>query len=142
MKFTLILLTSLLSSSLYAEDIYRWINDKGVTQYSYEMPNNVSTNKILKMDIDKQTQFVKSGKSIDELTKSKQEIELDRIVKKNCKIAQNNIKVLTSFSNVKQQNNEGELIDVNYNDRDKQLSLARKQTALFCSTEFNLAKNG
>ena len=141
MKIKLFLIASILTSPLYAEDIYRWTDNEGITHYSYERPDNIPESKIITMDIEKQTQFVKSGLSIDELTKSAQEIELDRIIKKNCKIAKNNIKVLTSVDNVKQMNNKGELEDISYNDRNKQLSLARKQAALFCNVEYDLEKN-
>jgi len=132
MKFLIFILLVLTSSALQAMDIYRWVDSKGVTHYSYKMPENVAANKVKKMNMSKQSTFIESGTINSSLTKSQQELELDRITKKNCDIARKNMKILTAFNDIKQKDADGKLQTLSKADKTKQLSLAKKQAALFC----------
>jgi len=132
MKLLMFILVLLTAVNLQAMDIYHWVDSKGVTHYSYKLPDNVAHHKVKKMNMRKQSQFVEGGTINSALSQSEQELELDRITKKNCNIARKNIKILTAFKDIKQKNAAGELQTLSKSDKEKQLSLAKKQAALFC----------
>ena len=133
MKYILLTILAFSALSSSAKDVYRWTDEKGVIHYSYKAPDNVESSKVQKMDMNKQSQFVNSSVSKTEKHHSKQELELDRITKKNCDIAKKNIQILSAFSNIQQTNSEGKLQTLSDDDKSKQLSLAKKQAALFCN---------
>jgi len=132
MKLSIFILTLLVISHVQAKDIYRWTDSKGVTHYSFKAPDNVAPNKVKKMNMSKQSKFVEGGTINPALNQSEQEQELDRITKKNCDIARKNIKILTAFSDIQQKDANGKLQTLSKSDKTKQLSLAKKQAALFC----------
>lgn len=118
-----------------AKDIYRWTDNNGVTHYSYKAPSNVPANKVKKIDMAKQGQYVQDSKSKTDKNLSKQEQELDRIAKKNCDIATKNIQILTTFNNIQQKDADGNLKTLTKEDKAQQLSLAKKQAEMFCKKE-------
>lgn len=118
-----------------AKDIYRWTDDKGVIHYSYKAPDNIAADKIKKMDMNKQGRYVNSSIDKSKTNQSQQELELERIAKKNCDIAKKNIQILTSFDNIQQKDSNGKLQTLTNEDKSQQLSLAKKQAAMFCKEE-------
>ncbi|OIQ45713.1 MAG: hypothetical protein BM565_12680 [Gammaproteobacteria bacterium MedPE] len=133
MKF--LLLSLLIAFSANATDIYRWTDSKGVTHYSYKEPSNVPANKVKKIDMTKQGRYVTESKNKSDEKLSEQELELDRIAKKNCDIAQKNIQILTTFNNIQQKDANGKLQTLTKDDKTQQLSLAKKQAAMFCKSD-------
>ena len=133
MKF--LLLSLLIAFSANATDIYRWTDSNGVTHYSYKEPSNVPANKVKKIDMAKQGRYVTESKNKSDKELSEQELELDRIAKKNCDIAQKNIQILTTFDNIQQKDANGKLQTLTKEDKSQQLSLAKKQAAMFCKTD-------
>ncbi len=135
MKFLLMSLSLFLAFNVYATDIYRWTDSNGVTHYSYKEPSNIPANKVKKIDMTKQGQYVTDSKNKSDKELSEQVLELDRIAKKNCDIAKKNIQILTTFNNIQQKNASGKLQTLTKEDKAKQLSLAKKQAAMFCKTD-------
>lgn len=132
MKYFILILLTLLTYQIYAQDIYRWTDNKGITHYSYKAPTHVDVSKVKKMNMSKQSSFIKSGTINKALNKNEQELELDRITKKNCDIAQRNIKILNAFNDIKLKDSDGKLNVLSKDKKSKQLSLANKQATLFC----------
>lgn len=130
MKYLLFHLLILVAMNVSAQDIFRWTDSNGVIHYSYKAPENIAAHKVKKIDMNKKSQFVNSSASKE--TKSTQEQELDRIAKKNCGIAKKNIKILSTFDKIQQKDSTGQLQELTKEDKSKQLSLAKKQAALFC----------
>ncbi|MGB0833638.1 MAG: DUF4124 domain-containing protein [Psychrobium sp.] len=135
MKFFVATLLLGCAFTAQAKDIYRWTDSNGVTHYSYKAPNNVPANKVKKIDMARQGQYVQDSKSKTDKNLSKQEQELDRIAKKNCDIATKNIQVLTTFNNIQQKDADGNLRTLTKEDKAQQLSLARKQAEMFCKKQ-------
>lgn len=135
MKFILSSFSLFLALNVYATDIYRWTDSNGVTHYSYKEPINVPANKVKKIDMAKQGRYVTESKNKSDKELGAQELELDRIAKKNCDIAQKNIQILTAFDNIQQKDANGKLQTLTKENKSQQLSLAKKQAAMFCKTE-------
>ncbi len=115
-----------------AEKIYRWTNSNGVVNYSHVKPtdSNVKFEEITMRNSDSFQAADKLGKQ----TKGKGNAlsEFDKIAQENCEIAKQNVKVLSAFKNITQQDKDGNTVKLSADDRNEQLALANKQVAVFC----------
>ena len=117
-----------------ANDIYSWVDDKGVTHYSYKAPENAENKNVTKMV----TQQKDSFKSVDQIAKeqgktpSQQQVELEQIAKKNCDIASHNLQILTAFGDITQKDKDGNLVTLSEVEKIQQQELAKKQADIYC----------
>lgn len=115
-----------------SEKVYRWIDSKGVAHYSHLKPSDKSIKyeeiKVRSRD---------SYQSAKDVAKKAEEqgsplSKFDEVARKNCDIAKQNVKVLTAFKNITQQDDKGETVKLSDEQRKEQLALANKQVDLFC----------
>ncbi len=144
-RFAAIFITAVIStiSAASTAEVHKWVDENGITHYS-EFAPPVQERQVEKVKIDK------TPKSADEnynklIEKTSKQAELDeeekrlnkmdeleqkeyKILKKNCKLAEQNIKVLKDKSNRKFKDSEGNVTF--YDDKTREEKVKKAQDYL------------
>lgn len=134
MKYNLLWAALLFSSVLPAQEIYSWVDKNGVTKFSDQMPQNISADKVKKLNINQNTSY----KTVKQLAKdqgksvSQQQRDLEALSQKTCLSANKNLQILTAFDTVTQLDKDGKEQVLTVKEKDHQISLVKKQIEIFC----------
>jgi len=134
-KVTFTAVLWLLAFTVAAGDkIYRWVDDRGVTHFSHVKPTDSNITNVEELVLHNSNSY-KPAKTI--VKPQSPSTEFDKVAKRNCAIAQKNLKILSAFKNITQQDENGEVTKLSASDRQEQLTLASKQIELFCKEPVN-----
>lgn len=125
---------AMITASVSAQDIYRWIDKDGIVKYSDKIPAHIKMEDVTKVKTTPDSSF-KSVKQIAKeqgKTPSQQQQELEQISKGNCDVAIQNLKLLTAFKDVRLQDENGVEVVLTEEEKAEQVSLVKKQMAIYC----------
>jgi len=114
--------------------MYRWVDADGLTHFSQLKPTDSSIGNIEEIALPNSKSY-KQNKELqqEKLARGDLLTQFADVAKENCQIATQNLKILTAFKNITQENAQGEAVKLSHNDRDEQLALTNKQIELFCT---------
>lgn len=136
----------LMASSVFASDvtIYKWVDDKGVVHFSNSHPANKEST-----EVDVRVAYSAANKknsNTDNLVETEEEklavqMKIERTEKnakmftENCKSAQANQKILTSFNRILIQDDKGNDKLLTGDDIKTQLDLTKKHIDIYCEVD-------
>ncbi|QYK02291.1 DUF4124 domain-containing protein [Shewanella psychrotolerans] len=132
----------LLSPTVFATTIYKWVDENGVTHYSQEMPPEKHTEKLYSEDIEPKKVGSVSPKSSKPIEPKKTELEAaaTKIKSKDkeqaqmiCDSAKHQLNVLETHTRLTRKNEQsGEMERMTEEDRQAQIASQKERIRLFC----------
>jgi len=139
-KFAILLAGLTICLSVFASETiskvtYKWTDSQGVVQYTERPPKDVAYEKI--------TVNTSGGQDVVAVTKDdsikdsskKTNTALDDIIasnKRNCKIAQDNLEVLTKLSRIRVKGEDGQERILSPEEKQQKMDETQKQVDIFC----------
>jgi Domain of unknown function (DUF4124) len=142
------LLVALLNPSLHADEVYKWVDEQGITHYEERAPadknySKVTTYGVVPADAEKANQRLdqqradkKSAeeKGLDYAKQKKISDEQARVRTENCKGAQNNLKTIQENARVRILGEDGEFRYLSEEERQQQIDTAKEMITANCNT--------
>ncbi len=127
-------------SAFYADNItkvtYKWIDEKGIIQYTEHPPANAAYEKItVKASGGQEVTSVANEKKSDDEKEDTAYKNFDEVIEaniRNCKIARQNMEVLTNIANIKVSDNEGENRILSPEEKQSRIQETQKQIDIYC----------
>jgi len=126
---------ALFSTTLSAQVVYKWVDTDGSIKFSDQMPHHVKPKNLQKITVRNNSSF----KTVKEIAKkqaktlSQQQQELVDMTKKNCDIANKNLKLLNAFDNIRQTDANGNEVILTAEQKAQQIDLTIKQAEIYCT---------
>ncbi len=115
---------------------YKWTDAEGIVQYTERPPKDMAYEKItVSTSGAQETTNVTQEQAVEE-AESKTNTALDGIIesnKRNCKIAKENLEVLTKLARIRVKGEDGEERILSPEEKQKKLSETQKQVDVFCT---------
>nr|WP_275658988.1 DUF4124 domain-containing protein [Shewanella sp. Isolate11] len=142
-SFCALLLVLFFCPTLFATTIYKWVDEKGVTHYSQQMPPEKQAEKLYSEDIEQQrVGFVApSASAAKEPVPSEMEAAANEINQKDkeqakmiCDSATHQLNVLNTHTNLTRKNAQtGEMEKMTEEQRQEQIAAQQERIRLFCT---------
>lgn len=120
--------------NLSAQQVYRWVDSNGDVKYSDKKPDNIPASNIETITMKQKDNFKSlkqiakdSGQTISQLQQ-----ELESLTKRNCDVANYNLKLINAFDKVGSVDQDGNDVILTEQEKQQQLNLLRKQIEIFC----------
>ena len=150
-KFTAALLTApvlatLLASSLSASEVYKWVDEQGITHYEERAPADKDYSKVTtygvvpseakaaKDRLEKQRSEKEAAeqKGVDYDAQKKIADEQAKVRAENCKGAQNNLKTIQENARIRMLGDDGEFRYLSEQERQEQIDTAKEMITANC----------
>ncbi|MCZ4339224.1 DUF4124 domain-containing protein [Shewanella colwelliana] len=141
-SYYILLVTMLFSPTILATTIYKWVDEKGVTHYSQQVPPEKQSEKLYSEDIEqKKVGFVAPKvKAVSEPEKSDLELAAQEISKKDkaqasaiCDNAKHQLNVLETHTRLTRKNEDSdEPVRMTEEERQSEISAQKEKIRLFC----------
>lgn len=150
-KFTAALLTApvlatLLASSLPASEVYKWVDEQGITHYEERAPADKDYSKVTtygvvpseakaaKDRLEKQRSEKEAAeqKGVDYDAQKKIADEQAKVRAENCKGAQNNLKTIQENARIRMLGDDGEFRYLSEQERQEQIDTAKEMITANC----------
>jgi len=140
------ILAALLNPSLHADEVYKWVDEQGITHYEERAPANKDYSKVTtygvapadaekaKQRLDQQRADKKSAdeKGVNYAEQKKISDEQARVRAENCKGAQNNLKTIQENARVRILGEDGEFRYLSEEERQQQIDTAKEVITSNC----------
>jgi len=140
------ILTSLLSAPLQADEVFKWVDEQGITHYEERAPadkdySKVTTYGVVPADTEKAKQRldqqradkkVAEEKGVDYAAQKKVADEQAKVRTENCKKAQNNLKTIQENARVRILGEDGEFRYLSEEERQQQTDTAKEMITANC----------
>ncbi|MCE9680587.1 DUF4124 domain-containing protein [Shewanella sp. AS1] len=137
-----LLLPLLFSPALLATTIYKWVDEKGVTHYSQQMPTEKQVETLYSEDIEQQKVGYVSPTQAPEQSAGKTEAQQAASALKEqdaaqakmiCDSAMHQLNVLTTHSSLTRKDEKtGEMVKMTEEERQAQIASQQERINLFC----------
>ncbi|MEH6357580.1 MAG: DUF4124 domain-containing protein [Pseudomonadales bacterium] len=141
------LLLIALASSAHASEVFKWVDEEGVTHYGERAPKDndysliktygeVPGGEEAKQRLEQQRADKKSGdaKSVDYAEQKKASDDQAKVRAENCKGAQNNLKTIQENARVRTLGDDGEFRYLSEEERQNQITTAKEMITANCDS--------
>ncbi|NRA72573.1 MAG: DUF4124 domain-containing protein [Gammaproteobacteria bacterium] len=134
MKFSLFCCLMLWVVSLSAQQVYRWVDSNGHVKFSDKKPQHITDENLKVITIKQKNNF----KSLNQIAKdrgqtiSQQQQDLEQLTKKNCDVANYNLKLIKAFGEVSLVDQDGNDVILTELEKKQQINLISKQIDIYC----------
>jgi len=141
-------LASLLSAPLHADDVFKWVDEQGITHYEERAPADKDYSKITtygvvpaeaaaaKQRLEQQRADKKTAKEkgVDYAAQKKIADDQAKVRTENCKGAQNNLKTIQENARVRILGEDGEFRYLSEEERQQQINTAKEMISANCDS--------